>query len=170
MPLGLELLIPVRDDGTLPPGFGALIRDKLREFAGGEVMLSITGPRRSTKANGYYWGCVIAPIQYGWHLMGKDYTGTALHNHFKDLYLAVIAQELLHDHGLVVEYEVEDPRPDGKADRYLTTTRLCPTSFYRYVEAVKEDAAVKALMEAFKLRFEPVPKVRSGRIDEPLPA
>ena len=166
MPLPFEIVAPVKD-GRIPDPIARLIGQKIAEFDGGVVKLYAGPVTRSTRANAYYWSCVIAPIQYAWHLAGKDYGGQALHGYFKDTYLAVIAQELLFDHGIEVDYIVEEARPDGKVETYLTTTRLCPTSFYRFVEAVKGDEAVQALFKAYKLKFEPPPKgLRSGRIHE----
>ncbi len=160
----LELTFEISEDAKLPKRVAQQIRAWVRQNAGGTVMWSLGRPRRSTRANAYYWVC-IATIQRGYLLhAGKAYTDWALHEHYKATYLPVVAAEWLHEHGEEVEWAQEAETPSGTVKRRLTTTALDPAQFAAYVELIQSDEAVLAM----GLDFEAVPTgLRSGRILEP---
>ncbi len=144
----LELTFEIANDGTLPKRVAKQIRAWVKQHAGGTVMWTLGRPRRSTRANAYYWCCIA----------------TILHEHYKAAYLPVVAAEWLHEYGEEVEWAQQAETPGGVVKRRLTTTLLDPAQFAAYVELIQQDEAVLAM----GLDFEPVPTgLRSGRILEP---
>src|SRR5690606_11559076 len=160
----LELTFEIANDGTLPKRVAKQIRAWVKQHAGGTVMWTLGRPRRSTRANAYYW-CCIATIQRGYLVhTGTAYADWALHEHYKATYLPVVAAEWLHEYGEEVEWAQQAETPGGVVKRRLTTTQLDPAQFAAYVDLIQQDEAVLAM----GLDFEPVPTgLRSGRILEP---
>lgn len=160
----IELTFEIGEDATLPKRAAAQIRAWVRQHAGHTVMWTLGKPRRSTRANSYYWAC-IATIQHGYLAhAGTSYPTWRLHDHYKALYLPVVAAEWLHEYGEVVPWHEEAVGPDGTLESRSTTTKLDPAQFAAYIDLIHADEAVLAM----GLDFEPIPeKLRSGRILEP---
>lgn len=161
----LQFTADVDERGHLPKTRRAQIAAFLRQRAGGPVQVTLGNPRRSTRANAFYWGCVIAPVQHAYlTTAARAYADWQLHEHFKSLYLPVVAAEWMSEYGEVVPFAEEGEGPDGRVQRRLTTTLLDPAQFSAYVGCIANDDAVLAM----GVEFEAVPKgLRSGRIEEP---
>jgi len=83
----LELPATLDADGRLPSRERARLRGFLRSRAGQEVVIKVSGPKRSTSANAYYWGVVIPAFQLALTDDGNPLTPEAIHYHFKCEYL-----------------------------------------------------------------------------------
>lgn len=149
MPKALDETFYVTDDGKLADQRRAeWLRSQLQLYAGGQVRIRIGRPKRSTRANAYYWGVVIATVREALMEAGMPVSAEALHVHFKRRYLEPRTTCVLGiDHVL-------DP----------TTTDMDSTEFSYYIEAIKEDEDVRRLGVYIP---EPDENMRSSRIAEP---
>lgn len=139
MPRAIEIITEVDSEGKIPKKYTRFIRDQLMMYAGGEVRIQVGRPKRTTRANAYYWAAVIEPIRLamldagiGWMETNdgiKAVSAEALHHHFKTKYLPVQTMVIFGD-------DVTLPP---------TTTALDSTEFFDYVEAVKTDPQVLQL-------------------------
>lgn len=155
MPKALDILATVTG-GTLPIHARQQIKAYLPLFDGRDVRVRISSPKRSSRANSYYWVAIIDRIRkelndagYAW-IQGESgnepVTSAVLHEYFKARYLS--------------------PRTAVIMGRDVTlaptTTTLDSTAFHDYIEAIKMDEYVLAL----GIDFEPVPDMRSYAIAE----
>ncbi|HYG68163.1 MAG TPA: hypothetical protein VD838_10905 [Anaeromyxobacteraceae bacterium] len=105
------------------------MRRTLRLYAEGEVEVTIRKPKRSGRANAYWWGAVLPAIQRGLAEAGQAVSCEALHVHFAEKYLPPRIEEVF---GIT---QVMRGR----------TSELDSTSFFDFVEAVRFDEEVLAL-------------------------
>ncbi len=130
MPRATDETFDVAEDGTLTDRRrAAWLWDQLKLYAGGQVRIRISRPKRSTAANAYYWGVVLAAIREAMMDAGHPVSAEALHHHFKALYLEPRWVQVFH-------YTHMMPP---------TTTDLDQTAFAEYIESIKQDQAVLAL-------------------------
>lgn len=118
-----------RVDGgrVLPTGIVPALLNVVELFDGGPVELEIRRPKRSTKANSYYWGAVLPAIQTAYYDGGMDVETEALHEIYKRSFLPNTVHSIRHpDTG--VEIEIVDPP---------TTTTLDQTEFSAYLEKIR---------------------------------
>jgi len=147
----------VSEDGRLPKSRRDQIAGHLQLFAGGPVRIQIGRPKRSSRANRFYWRCVIgvvheAMIDAGIGFMETNdgiqmVTAEALHTLFKYKYLEPQTAVLFGD-------DVTLPP---------TTTTLDSTSFHYFIEQIKNDPQVRQLGVHFP---EPDGEFRSYSIAE----
>ena len=160
----LEFTCAVGEDGHLPEARRRQVAAHLRRRAGGEVRVCLSGPRRSTQANAYYWGCIVAPIQRALAEAGHAYPRWAIHEQLKEECLPLVAATVADEVGEPPEYADMARGPNGRVYARLTTTRLDAAAFHYYAEACKTREWVLAL----GIDFEDAPDgLRSGRVDEP---
>jgi hypothetical protein len=100
----------------------------LRMYADSAVEITVRKPKRSSLANRYYWGVVLATIRRAALESGQTVSSDALHGYFKSRYLdpdvTVVASFP------IVTYSSKD---------------LDSTSFFDYVENIRHDPVVMAL-------------------------
>ena len=63
MPQSLTLRGEVDAEGRVSKALGDRVRDVLKLYRDGVVEITIAPPRRSTKANAYYWVAVVPAVQ-----------------------------------------------------------------------------------------------------------
>ncbi|HYE96497.1 MAG TPA: hypothetical protein VD962_09840 [Rubricoccaceae bacterium] len=150
MPLPLEITAPVSEDGRLPDGYRRQLASTLALYRGREVRIQVSGPKRTTAANSYYWGVVIKEIRAAMAEAGKAVPAWAIHEHFKGKYLDV---------------QPEEAEVDGHHyTREPSTASLDSTTFFDYVEAIRNDELVLGLGCVIP---DPDPSYRSYKIAEP---
>lgn len=157
MPRKITITTTVDDSGRLPKSRSDQIRNHLQLFAGSEIQITIGKPKRSTRANRWYWKCCIgriheAMIDAGVSFMEtnngiKMVTAEALHTYFKHKYLPVQA---------VVLFGEDVTLPP-------TTTTLDSTDFSDYIERIKTDSMVRQLSVHFE---EPGDEWRTYKIED----
>ena len=135
MPFALDFSCDVDDDGRLPKSRQRVIRDNLLARAGGEVRIRVTNPTRSTQANRFYWGAVVAPVSAFLSAAGTPKPGWALHEYHKGLFLPALAAELLEETGEVVDF-AEEAEVGGVVHRRLSSRKLDSGTFSRFCEMV----------------------------------
>lgn len=149
MPLPIDVTLEVDEKGKLVDRRRAeWLWSNLRLYAGSEVRIRISRPKRSTRANAYYWGVVIETIRRALLDAGQAISAEALHEHFKRLYLPARA---------VCVFGVDHVLPGSTAD-------LDSTTFADYIEAIKQDEDVLTLGVYIP---EPEPGLKSYAIAEP---
>tara|TARA_R110000822_G_scaffold103213_5_gene229803 strand:- start:254 stop:703 length:450 start_codon:yes stop_codon:yes gene_type:complete len=129
MPRPLDIVTNVGHDGAIPSSHKRRIADHLMLFAGSPVRLQVTAPKRSNKANAFYWAGVIRPIQIACADAGRAVSGQGLHEYFKQLYLPV-KTEMVNGTDVVIP---------------LSTTKLDSTAFHDFIESIRTDEFVLAL-------------------------
>ena len=139
MPQALDITCEVSDKGAIPRKYSEWVRDHLQLYAGGEVRIRVSRPKRTTRANRYWWGYVLETIRQAMIEAGigfmetnegiKAVSSEALHHHFKTKYLPVRT-------AVVFGEDITLPP---------TTTTLDQTQFSEFVEAVKTDPQVRQL-------------------------
>lgn len=144
--------IDVQEGGTFRRGDYEAVQRYLRFYAGRTVRVRLSAPKRSTKANAYYWGVVIETIRLARLEVGmKPVASEDLHRHFKRLYLPPRTVEVF-----------------GVSHTWESSTVTDSASFFAYVEAIKGDEAVLDLLAAANMHIpEPDTALRSYRIAEP---
>lgn len=117
----------VEGGNVLPLGIVPSLLDAAAMFEGGPVEIEIRRPRRSTKANRYYWGAVLPAIQTAYYDSGVDVETEGLHEIYKRNFLPNQSRTVRHpDTG--EELEIVDPP---------TTTTLDQTQFSEYLEKIR---------------------------------
>ena len=149
MPEPLTFACTVSKDGRLPDACRELVRRTLRLYAEGEVEVTIRKPKRSNRANAYWWGVVLPAIQRGLAEAGKAVSCEALHVHFAEKYLPPRVEEVF---GVTMVLR-------GR------TSELDSTSFFDFVESVRYDEEVLALGVEVP---EPDARFSSYKIAEPV--
>ena len=129
MPRPLDIVTNVSDEGKINDTYRRIIAESLRMYAGSPVRLRLSPPRRSSRANAYYWAGIIQPIQVACADAGRAVSGQALHEYFKQKYLPV---ETANVNGL----DVVIP---------FSTSRLDSTSFSDFIESIRTDELVLEL-------------------------
>lgn len=147
MPRALDISTTASEDGRLPKGVSRRIRDHLALFAGREVRIRISSPKRSTQANAYLWACVYPAIQQGLAESGTAASCEAIHEIMKSRYLPARVIEAMGE-SLVL--------PGSSAD-------LDSTAFYSFVESIRTDEDVLALGVVIP---DPEPSYRSYKISD----
>ena len=157
MPRALEFTTTVSEDAKLPKTRRRQVRDYLELYKGEEIHCKFGKPRRSNRANRYYWSCVISPIHEAMIDAGvafmetndgiKMVTAEAIHTLFKHKYLEPQAVVLFGD-------DVTLPP---------TTTTLDSTQFSDYIERIKTDPQVRQLAVHFP---EPEDSYKSYKIED----
>ena len=143
MPRKITITTTVDEGGRLPKTRAEQIRGHLKLFAGSDVQITIGKPKRSTRANRYYWSCIIGAIHEAMIEAGVAFmetnegirmvTSEALHELFKERYLQPQPVVLFGDDVTL--------RP--------TTTTLDSTQFSDYIESIKTDPQVRQLSVHF---------------------
>lgn len=158
MPRATDIVCEVSPDGKIPKRHSAHIRDQLKLYAGGDVRIRVSRPKRSSRANAFYWAGIIEPIRIGMTEAGLGMmtapdgtptmvTSEALHYHFK-------CKHLPFRTAYIFGKDVVLPP---------TTTELDQTAFSDYIEAIKTDEEVLQL----GIFFEEPESFRSYSIAEP---
>lgn len=148
MPQAIDITLSVTGEGQFADkGRSRWLREIIKLYAGRDVRIRVSSPKRSTSANAYLWGVVYARIQQGLLESGTAVSTEAIHEHFKRRYLpARVITVFGEDHVL----------PGSTSD-------LDSTAFYEYVEAVRNDEDVLQLGVYIE---EPDPVYKSYRIEE----
>lgn len=126
MPQAVDFTCTVSDEGHLPKTRRKFIQQTLGLYAGRDVRIRITTPKRSSAANRYYWGVVIQTIREGLMNAGRPVSAEVLHEHFKREYLPARVVEV---------FGTTHVLPGSTAE-------LDSTTFHDYIEAIKTDEAV----------------------------
>lgn len=155
MPRPLDITATV-ENGRLPDHTRQQIAAYLPLFEGREARVRISSPKRTTRANAFYWVAILDQVRRGLNDAGYAFIQTAsgpepvtsevLHEYFKARYLPTRTMVLMGK---------EIPLSPS-------TTKLDSTAFSDYIEAIKQDAYVLPL----GIDFEPVPDLRSYTISE----
>ncbi|MDX1545606.1 MAG: hypothetical protein R3247_01380 [Rhodothermales bacterium] len=148
MPQAVDMTWTVGDDGHLPRAARRFLAAQLKLYAGGEVRIRLSRPKRTTKANAYYWAAVIQPIRAALLEAGQVASAEDVHELFKARYLAPRVAEVFGEAHVL----------SG------STAELDQTAFFEYVEAIRTDEDVLAL----GVFVEDAPEsLRSHRISDP---
>lgn len=146
MPLPVEIFATLPESGDLDREVKIMIRDALRVFAPGEIMFRISRPVRTNEANKYYW-YVLKTLANALLDVGIGYLETA-HPRTGEVIRLPVSSEALHYH---YKRKYLAPRivhlPAAEHDPIdiiipPTTTKLDSTTFYWYVEQIKNDELV----------------------------
>ena len=112
----------VQSNGQLFKEARRFIAQYISEFAGQQIVISITKPKRSSAFNRYYWGIVIGHIRLAMlEASGKAPSPKALHDHFKHRFLPVTVHDM----------------PDGSHATEVTTTKLTAEEMHNYIEQIR---------------------------------
>ena len=133
MPHALKFRTTVQEGGRLPKYRQKSIRSYLELCEGQEIEIRLGKPKRTTKANAFYWVGVIAPIQAAAAEAGEAVSAQALHEYFKAKYLPPATVGFCGDEVLIPP----------------TTTQLDSTQFYDFIESVRTDDVVLQLGVVF---------------------
>lgn len=106
-----------------------LLGGQLKLYAGREVRIQVSSPKRSNKANAFYWVGVIGEIQRAAAEAGHAVSANALHEYFKAKYLSPTTEDVWGE-------EVTIPP---------STAKLDSTAFHEYIESIRMDETVLAL-------------------------
>lgn len=128
MPQPTKHLARVDENGRLPLAASRLIADELKLYAGRDVEIRLSRPARSSQANRYYWGCVLAAVRKAAMESGQAVSAEALHGYFKTKYL-----------------DPDVSTVAGVPMVVYTTTQLDSTQFFEYVENIRNDPVVLSL-------------------------
>jgi len=156
MPKKVDIVAVLDEDGRIKdPNRRDWLRGQFLLFGGGKVRIQLSKPKRSSRANKYYWKGVIGTIWQACLEAGIQTTTGALHEEFKEKYLP--ARPVVGISG---------------QDRTLppSTADLDSTEFFEYVENVRTDENVMALGVYILSPQEweqDNGKIRSGSITEP---
>lgn len=130
MPMPLDETFDVGEDGQLADRRrAAWLWSQIKLYAGRRVRIRVSAPKRSTRANAYYWGVVLDTIRRACMDAGQPVSAEELHHHFKALYLPARTFEVMG---------IDHVMPGS-------TAQLDSTSFADYIEAIKQDEQVLAL-------------------------
>ncbi len=130
MPQPIDTVIHVGEDGHLSSSARKMIADYIKQYAGGELWLRLSKPKRSSRANRWYWVAVIRPVRVA--LLDAGYTGITeddVHRLFKGRYLGV--QTVDGDYGPIT--------------KEATTTKLDGSGFGDYIDRIRTDEMVLQL-------------------------
>ena len=126
----------VEEDGSLyPKSKVQWMREGLKLFAGGQVVITYERPKRSLKQNAYYWGVVIEEVRQALLEAGHPLSSKAIHEHYKAKYLSA-------------EGYTYTSRETGEVHEIVqtrSTTDLDSTEFSDYVERIRTDELVQQL-------------------------
>ena len=136
MPDAVDITVPVNEQGHLSRTRREWLKRQLAAYAGKDVRIRITNPKRSSRANRYYWAAVIGPIRQAMLEAGigfievgdevKPVTAEMIHAYFKQKYLTPRT-------AVVFGFDVTlDP----------TTTTLDSDGFANYIDAIRSDPHV----------------------------
>ena len=144
MPRPLEIITQVSPDGKIPKKHSEHVRDHLKLYADGDVRIRLSRPKRTSRANRFYWAGIISPIRLAMIEAGigfmetnegiKAVTADAIHRYFKWNYLDPQIEVVF---GEDFTYEP-------------TTTTLDQTAFSDYIEHIKSDPQVRQLGVVFE--------------------
>ena len=126
MPVKLTHTMSVSTDGELPHTFWLVLSQYVKLFAGKRVQITIGSPKRSNKANSFYWAAVITPIWAAGLEAGMTHDSDFWHEHFKKRYLKKRTVEV---YGKPVVL-------DG------STAELDSTTFSDYIQSIRMDEDV----------------------------
>ena len=112
----------VQSNGQLFKEARRFIAQYIEQFAGQNIVISITKPKRSSAFNRYYWGCIIGEIRKAMlDASGKAPSPNVLHDHFKQRFLPVTVYDM----------------PDGSHATEVTTTKLTTEEMQSYIEQIR---------------------------------
>ena len=129
MPKAIDKTWTVDERGHLPRSAREHIAGQLKLYAGRDVRVRLSRPKRTTKANAYYWSQIIEPIRIALLEAGQPAPAEAIHEVMKRRYL---------EPRTTTVFDEEHWMPP-------TTTDLDQTDFSDYIENVKHDEDVIAL-------------------------
>lgn len=144
MPAYLEFSFLVPDDGEMPPERLRQILANVRQRVGAECCVTVTGPRRSIKANRFYRGFILRPALAGLQASGFRLTEDTAHDYMKHTKLPMVARMVAEGGGEMPPYVEETVWPDGSIRARYTTTKLDETTFSYFISAVMLDEDVQA--------------------------
>lgn len=126
MPRPIDIRCEVDENGHLPRKMRVLLGGQLKLYAGREVRIQVSSPKRSSKANAFYWVGVIGEIQRRAAEAGHAVSAQALHEYFKAKYLQPSIEYVWGEEVLVP----------------ASTAKLDSTAFHEYIESIRMDEAV----------------------------
>ncbi len=135
---GRSSVVPTQLDITFDrvPGCGtpANIQNQINTYvlaySGKRVRVRVGPPERSSAANRYYWGFVLAPIVQALHAVGYErINAEMLHGHYKQMYLQPQINAM----------------PTGPSIMVYSTRDLDSAQFTRYIEQIRTSEIVLRL-------------------------
>lgn len=142
----LELLAYTTEHGI----FHIQNRERLKEWArmnpGKQLLVRIDkrGSRRTTQANRYYWGVVVAEVKLGFLNIGYEMTAEETHYFLKEKFNPVMIE---NKQGVVIHVPG-------------TTTQMTKTQFSEYIEKIARFASeflgirIPEASEHLEMKFE----------------
>lgn len=122
MPAACRHLARVDEDGRINDLVRRQVAADIARFRGRDVEITISPPKRSSRANSYYWGHVLKQIRIAADESGQHVTQEALHGYYKQKYADPIVVQV--GNRQIIEY---------------STRNMTSTEFFEYVERVKTD-------------------------------
>ena len=129
MPRKVDIVAQVDEQGRLSKTRRQWLASQLRLYAGGDVRIQISRPKRSNKANAYLWGVIYPEIQRKAAEAGYAWSAEAIHEVMKRRYLEARILEVMGETHVLAGSSAE----------------LDSTAFYDFIESVKMDEDVIAL-------------------------
>lgn len=147
MPRAIDFTCDVDEAGHIPAARRRFVADQLRMYAGGQVRIRLSKPKRSTRANSFYWAGVIDPIKDAMNEAGamvhtsetgaySPVTSKMVHDMMKKRHLGYESVEVCHPTTGEVIYEATELRSSASLDS---------TDFSDYIEAIRQDELTRAL-------------------------
>lgn len=132
MPKQYERIIDIDERGRIADAYEReLLKMYFTLYASGKMRIRLSKPKRSSRANRYYFGVVIETIRRARLEAGMEpVSAEDLHRHFKMLYLPVRTVEIMG-----VDHTFEGSSKD-----------LDSTAFFDFVENIRNDEDVRRLM------------------------
>lgn len=130
MPTQLDITIN-HNPGTPIPGSAVnQINAWVLAYRGKLVRVRVGPPERSSAANRYYWGFVLAPIVQALHAVGYErINAEMLHGHYKQMYLQPQINAM----------------PTGPSIMVYSTRDLDSAQFTQYIEQIRTSEIVLRL-------------------------
>jgi hypothetical protein len=140
MPRAIDFVCTVTPDGHLPDARRRFVASQLRLYAGREVRVQISRPKRSSQANRYYWGAIIEPIRDAMNDAGCLVYDTA------DGVGMPVTSEMVHELMKARHLPVRVVEMEGDPVTLAPSTAdLDATAFSEYSEAIRGDELVLSL-------------------------
>jgi hypothetical protein len=108
------------------------------------ITIGKKGSKRSTQANRYYWGVVVAEVRLGFINLGHELTAEETHFYLKEKFNSVTIE---NKEGITIEVPG-------------STTQMTKTQFSEYIEKIARFAAeflgvtIPAANESLEMKFE----------------
>jgi len=129
MPQPIDIIVEVDEEGRIPAERWRWMHTYLQLYAGRSARFRISSPKRSSKANSFYWVGIVQPIWVAATEAGIAATMQGIHDYYKQKFLPGRTEVIMGEEVVL--------RP--------TTTELDSTAFSDYIENIRNDVLTLTL-------------------------